>query len=71
MQVKECCETQRMLKKCSESSVQGGRMFGIVNARYKNTRKRQCKGARMLGNGNVKVQGCWEMAMYTEKCSKS
>ena len=28
------------------------------------------QGTRILGNVNVKVQGCWEMAMYTEKCSE-
>ena len=25
---------------------------------------------KILRNVNVKVQGCWEMAMYTEKCSE-
>ena len=47
----------------------------LKNARNHQYKVKECselsmQGTRMLENVNVKVQGCWEMAMYTEKCSE-
>ena len=63
VKVQGCWEMAMYTEKCSELSMQSGKMLGIIDARRKNTRNRQCtqkkytessmQSAIMLGNDKV------------------
>ena len=57
VKVQGCWEMAMYTEKCSELSMQSGKMLGIIDARRKNTRKKYTESSmqsvKMLGNDKV------------------